>query len=433
MHLQNTAHALLLVLHAVENGGTGSQVTGVHTEEAQTAHIGVGHNLESQRGERLIIAGMTILFLVGLGVCTLDGRHVVGSGHIVHDGVQQLLNTLVAVGSAAGDRYHLVFNGSLTDGLADTILRDLLAFQIILHNGVIEHGDSVQQLLVVLVGQIHHISGDRLNAHILAHLIIVDVGIHLHQIDDALEGILRTDGELDRHSVALETLVDHTQNVVEVRAHDIHLVDVNHAGDLVFVSLTPHGLGLGLHTALGAQNGHRAIQHAQGTLNLNSEVHVARSVDDIDTGGRELILGTLPETGGSGGSDGDTTLLLLGHPVHGSSTVMGLADLVIHAGVVQNTLGRGGLTGIDVRHDTDITDVFKRCFSWHTILLLALPTEVRERLVGLSLLVQTRRCCWRRPSVHRPDAQPWYARCERGNKRSATAGPESGGVRDEPP
>ena len=55
VHLQDTAHALLLVLHAVENGGTGGQVTGVHTEEAQTAHIGVGHDLEGQSGEGLII------------------------------------------------------------------------------------------------------------------------------------------------------------------------------------------------------------------------------------------------------------------------------------------------------------------------------------------------------------------------------------------
>jgi hypothetical protein len=387
VHLQNTAHTLLLVLHAVENGGTGSQVTGVHTEEAQTAHIGVGHDLEGQSGEGLIIAGMTVLFLIGLGVGALDGGHVVGSGHIVHDGIQQLLNALVTVGSTADNGDHLVLNGGHTDSLADTLLVDLLALQIVLHNGVIEHGDGVQQLLAILVGQIHHIGGDLLHAHILAHLIIVDVSVHLHQVDDALEGILGADGELDGHGVALETVVDHVQNVVEVRAHDVHLVDVDHAGDLVLVCLTPNGLRLRLHAALGAQNGHRAVQHAQGTLDLNGEVHVARSIDDVDTGGRELILGTLPEAGGSSGGDGDTALLLLCHPVHGGGTVMGLTDLVVHAGVVQNTLGRGGLTGIDVRHDTDITDVFKRCFSWHTILLLALPTEVRERLVGLSLLV----------------------------------------------
>ena len=31
----------------------------------------------------------------------------------------------------------------------------------------------------------------------LLQLVVVDVGIHLHQVDDALEGILGADGELD--------------------------------------------------------------------------------------------------------------------------------------------------------------------------------------------------------------------------------------------
>jgi hypothetical protein len=53
---------------------------------------------------------------------------------------------------------------------------------------------------------------------------------------------------------------------IEVRAHDVHLVDVDHAGDMIVVGLTPDGLGLGLHAALGAQNGHRAVQHAQRAL-----------------------------------------------------------------------------------------------------------------------------------------------------------------------
>ena len=36
---------------------------------------------------------------------------------------------------------------------------------------------------------------------------------------------------------------------------------------------------------------------------------------------------------------------------------MGLADLVVLTGVEQNTLGSGGLAGINVGHDADIADV----------------------------------------------------------------------------
>ena len=39
----------------------------------------------------------------------------------------------------------------------------------------------------------------------------------------------------------------------------------------------------------------------------------------------------------------------------------GLTDLVGAAGVEQDTLGRGGFAGVDVRHDTNISCILKRC------------------------------------------------------------------------
>ena len=55
--------------------------------------------------------------------------------------------------------------------------------------------------------------------------------------------------------------------------------------------------------------------------------------------------------------DGDTPLLLLHHPVHGSGSVMYFTDLVSLTGVVQDTLGRSRLAGIDVSHDADVPGV----------------------------------------------------------------------------
>ena len=76
-------------------------------------------------------------------------------------------------------------------------------------------------------------------------------------------------------------------------------------------------------TALSGQNGNGTVQNTQRTLNLNSEVNVTRGVDDVDTmavlleeSRIVLGLGMAPIAGGSSGSDGDTTLLLLFHPVH---------------------------------------------------------------------------------------------------------------------
>ena len=71
-------------------------------------------------------------------------------------------------------------------------------------------------------------------------------------------------------------------------------------------------------------------------------------IDNVDT----VVL-----PGASGGSrrDGNSTLLLLLHPVHGRTSLVDLTDLVRLSGVEQDTFRRGGLSGVNVRHDSDVT------------------------------------------------------------------------------
>ena len=59
---------------------------------------------------------------------------------------------------------------------------------------------------------------------------------------------------------------------------------------------------------------HGAVEHAQGALHLDGEVHVPGGVDDVQAL-------AFPEGGGRGGGNGDPPLLLLLHPVHGGGAV----------------------------------------------------------------------------------------------------------------
>ena len=305
-----------------------------------------------------------MILLTGVGVDASDGGNIQGRGHIVDDGIQELLNALVLVRGAAGDGNQLILHAALTQSGTDHVSGNFLALENKHHDLVVQIGSSVNQLLAVFLCQIHHVLGDGLNAHILAEVIIIYVSGHLDQVDDALEIALGADGQLNGHPIALQAIVNHPQDVVEVSAHDVHLVDVNHAGNMVVISLTPYGLRLRLNTALGAQHGNAAVQHTQGTLYLDGKVNVARGVDDIDTVGCILIGRAAPETGGSSGGDGNTTLLLLCHPVHGSGAVMSLTDLVVYTSVEQNTLCGGSFAGINMRHDADISGLFQTRFLW---------------------------------------------------------------------
>ena len=173
---------------------------------------------------------------------------------------------------------------------------------------------------------------------------------HLDQVDDADEGVLGADRELDDERLRLEAVDDRVDREVEVGAELVHLVDEADARDVVLVGLTPHGLGLGLDALLAVEDGDGAVEDAERALDLDGEVDVTGGVDDVD-----LVL--VPEAGDGGGRDRDAALLLLLHPVRGRGAVVDLTDLVVDARVEQDALGRRRLAGIDVSHDADVADL----------------------------------------------------------------------------
>ena len=211
----------------------------------------------------------------------------------------------------------------------------------------------------VFVCLILHIRRDIFHLNIGTEVVREDESLHENEVDNTDEGIFSTDRELNRHGVCMESLVHHIDNTVEVCAHDVHFVDIRHTRYMVFISLTPNGFRLRFNAALCAEYGDRTVKHLKGTLHFNGEVNVAGGVDDVDSVRCILLLLTGPIAGGSSGGNGDTSFLLLFHPVHGGSAFVNFADLMRFSGIIQDTLGRRRLAGVDVSHDTNISCVFK--------------------------------------------------------------------------
>ena len=227
-----------------------------------------------------------------------------------------------------------------------------LAAEVLLQQRLVGLGDRLEQLGAVLVGLLAKIGWDVDGLVGLAELGLAapHLGVHLDQVDDALEVALGADRQLDRDDVGAEAIFHGLHGEVEVRADLVHLVDEADAGDVVLVGLAPDLLGLRLDTLLAVEHGNGTVEHPQAALHLDGEVDVPGGVDDVD-------LVVVPEAGGRGGGDGDPPLLLLLHPVHGGGAVVHLTDLVADTGVVEDALGRRRLTGIDVRHDADVADL----------------------------------------------------------------------------
>ena len=354
VHLQQPADALVAVLVRHEHLVARVQRAGVHPEEREVAHERVVQNLEGQRRE-----GLGVVRLAGhrfaAFALTLDGRYLHGRGHVFDDGVEHRLDALVLEGRTAGHQTDFVLERAGAQALLDLRIAQGAAFQVFVEQILGAFGGRFDHLAAPFLAFFEH--GRRnvaiLEFHPLGFFIPPD-GLHLDQIDHADEAILGADRQLDRHRVAAQPGSDLLDAAQKVRARPVHLVDERHPRHAVLVHLAPDGFRLRLHTGYRAVDRHGRIEHAQAPFHLDGEIDVSRRIDDVDAVLGEALVHPLPETGGRRGRDGDAALLFLFHVVHDGRAVMHFADFVRHAGIEQDALGRGGLSRVDVRRDTDV-------------------------------------------------------------------------------
>ncbi len=300
------------------------------------------------------VVGLALLEVLGVvRPVALGGREVERAGQEVDDGVEHRLHALVLEGGPAQDRHHGGGQGGGAQGAAQVVGRDGLLGQVLLHDGVVEVGDDVDELVAGVLGLGGQVLGDVEGLPLLAHVRGPHQGLLLEQVDDALELGLGADGQLNHGRQGVQAVADHLHRALEVGADAVHFVDEADPRHVVLVGLAPHRLGLGLHAGHGVEHGDGAVEDAQRALHLDGEVDVARGVDDVDPV-------VAPRAGGGGGGDGDAALLLLDHPVHGRGAFVHLTDLVVAPRVIEDALGRGGLARVDVGHDPDVAGLGQR-------------------------------------------------------------------------
>ena len=160
VHLQEAADALGLALGGVEHRGAGGQRARIDAEEGELTDERVGHDLERERRERLLVVGLALDLqrLRSLRV-EIDARHrrnVERRRQVVDDGVEQRLHALVLERRAADDRHERRvflahrFDRALAQRGLDFVLGDRLAAQVLLEQLVVGLADLLDQLLAVL-------------------------------------------------------------------------------------------------------------------------------------------------------------------------------------------------------------------------------------------------------------------------------------------
>ena len=255
----------------------------IHPHESQTAHEGIGSDLEHEGAERLLGRRMTLDLLTVPRIGALDGLDVEGGRKIAHHAVEKELHALVLEGRTAACGNHLHCDGALADGGDDLVLGDgIRVVEELLHQGLVALGGGLYQSVPPRLDLVNHLSRDILVliVHELLTGIVID-RLAGNQVYDALEIVLGADGEAHGDGVGAKLGMDLADNREEVGSDPVHLVHICDLRYSVLVSLTPYGLGLGLYAAHRAESRDGAVEHTEGTLHLDGEVDMARSVDQV--------------------------------------------------------------------------------------------------------------------------------------------------------
>ena len=97
-----------LSLVALSTGLPVGELAGVDAEVGELADVGVAHDLERERGERLVVVGLALELVVALARrCPVIGGDVDRARQVVDDRVEQRLHTLVLERGAAEDGHDL--------------------------------------------------------------------------------------------------------------------------------------------------------------------------------------------------------------------------------------------------------------------------------------------------------------------------------------
>ena len=204
VHLQDAADALLLAADRVVDRVARLQHAGIHAHESQLADVGVGHQLEGQRGELLVVGGTAHDWLVVV-VRARHRRDVDRRGHEVDHAVEHALHALVLEGRAAEHRLDLGGDGARAQAQLDLVLGQLAGLEVLVHQLFAGFGGGLDHVLAPLLrlGQQVGRNVAEVELHALRSL-VPDDGLHLDQVDHAGEVFFGADRHHDRHRVRLQ-------------------------------------------------------------------------------------------------------------------------------------------------------------------------------------------------------------------------------------
>ena len=183
-------------------------------------------------------------------------------GKVARDAVEENLDSLVLIGRAHEHGHDLLGDAALAEASDDLFVRRV-ALEHRLHELVVVHGGRLQQLLAVFLGLGDEMGRNLGITEVLAIVAVEIDGLHVEEVDDALELVLEPDGNREEDRVEAELFGELRLHLERVGSGTVAFVDEGEPGYVIALELAVHGYRLGLDARYGAEHEYGPVEDTQ--------------------------------------------------------------------------------------------------------------------------------------------------------------------------
>jgi hypothetical protein len=309
--------ALLSPGARIDEVGVGLDLARQDAEHVDPPGERVGDRLEDERG-RAVRGHLELERLLGR------------RGNPLDEEVEQPGGAEVLGGGAAPDREEHVGHHGVLKGRRELVPRDLALVEVALHERFVGLDDRVDELLAVVRGLGSDLVRD-LDRISLLPAFGREIGLHVKEVDDALEVVLMADRDVDRDAAVGELGAKLLENRQEVRALAVGHVHEHEAREAELLAAGPEPVRLHFDAVDAVQDEERSLDHAQRRERVRLEARIAWRVDEID-------LPVLPFDVAERGGQGHLALLLVLVPVGDRRALLDRAEPVRGASLKEECL-----------------------------------------------------------------------------------------------
>ena len=180
------------------------------------------------------------LHFIAVQIGSLNVRDVCRCRHKLKNCIQQLLYPFVSVRGTTAYRNCRTLTGPLAERCLHIFYRRFFPFQINHHQLIVQLADFLYQLGVIQFRIIFHIFRNIGDGNIVALIVIIDIGFHFKQVDNALEIIFFSDRELKNNGILTQSCLNLIYCAVEIRTQNVHLIDKRYSRYIVRIGLAPY-------------------------------------------------------------------------------------------------------------------------------------------------------------------------------------------------